>query len=220
MKTSEKPTKGGFFRSPVLPLVTVFRDGGHRLVMRRRGGRAIEGDTKLEGDKTMRKRCLAVGSFLLFACASTLAPSDVPTTAAAAQASDQHPAYLDASLPVERRVDDLISRMTLDEKVAQMQYDAPGIQRLGVPPYNWWSEALHGVARAGAATVFPQAIGLAATWDAPLIHRVADVISTEARAKYNDAVQHENYGQNFGLTFWSPNINIFRDPRWGRGQET
>jgi beta-glucosidase len=168
----------------------------------------------------MRKRCLAVGSFLLFACATALAPSDVPSVAAAAQASDQHPAYLDASLPVERRVDDLISRMTLDEKVAQMQYDAPGIQRLGVPPYNWWSEALHGVARAGAATVFPQAIGLAATWDAPLIHRVADVISTEARAKYNDAVQHENYGQNFGLTFWSPNINIFRDPRWGRGQET
>jgi len=129
-------------------------------------------------------------------------------------------AYLDPSLPLEQRVNDLVSRMTLEEKVSQMQDVAAAIPRLGVPSYNWWNEGLHGVARSGNATVFPQAIGLAATWDTDLIHRVADVISTEARAKYNDAIQHGNTGRYFGLTFWSPNINIFRDPRWGRGQET
>jgi len=129
-------------------------------------------------------------------------------------------AYLDPSLPLEQRVNDLVSRMTLEEKVSQMQDVAPGIPRLGIPAYNWWNEGLHGVARSGNATVFPQAIALAATWDTDLIHRVADVISTEARAKYNDAIQHGNTGRYYGLTFWSPNINIFRDPRWGRGQET
>jgi beta-glucosidase len=110
--------------------------------------------------------------------------------------------------------------MTLEEKVSQMQDVAAAVPRLGIPAYNWWNEGLHGVARSGIATVFPQAIGLAATWDTDLIHRVADVISTEARAKYNDAIQHGNTGRYFGLTFWSPNINVFRDPRWGRGQET
>src|SRR5712692_8257822 len=129
-------------------------------------------------------------------------------------------AYLDPSLPLEQRLNDLVSRMTLEEKASQMQDVAPAIPRLGVPAYNWWNEGLHGVARAGNATVFPQAIGLAATWDTDLIHRVADVISTEARAKYNDAIHHANTSRYFGLTFWSPNINIFRDPRWGRGQET
>ena len=128
--------------------------------------------------------------------------------------------YLDPSLPLDQRVNDLVSRMTLQEKASQMQDVAPAIPRLGVPAYNWWNEGLHGVARAGHATVFPQAIGLAATWDTDLIHRIADVISTEARAKYNDAIQHGNTGRYYGLTFWSPNINIFRDPRWGRGQET
>src|SRR6266478_267950 len=130
------------------------------------------------------------------------------------------PAYLDPSLPLEQRVNDLVSRMTLEEKVSQMQDVAAAIPRLSVPAYNWWNEGLHGVARSGNATVFPQAIGLAATWDTDLIHRVADVISTEARAKYNDAILHGNTGRYFGLTFWSPNINIFRDPRWGRGHET
>ncbi|MCU1318276.1 MAG: Beta-glucosidase [Candidatus Acidoferrum typicum] len=117
-------------------------------------------------------------------------------------------------------MNDLVSRMTLEEKVSQMQDVAAAVPRLGIPAYNWWNEGLHGVARSGIATVFPQAIGLAATWDTDLIHRVADVISTEARAKYNDAIQHGNTGRYFGLTFWSPNINVFRDPRWGRGQET
>ena len=137
-----------------------------------------------------------------------------------ASTASARPPYLDPSLPLEQRVNDLVSRMTLEEKVSQMQDVAPAIPRLGIPAYNWWNEGLHGVARAGNATVFPQAIGLAATWDTDLVHRVADVISTEARAKYNDAIQHGNTGRYFGLTFWSPNINIFRDPRWGRGQET
>ncbi|MBV8632336.1 MAG: glycoside hydrolase family 3 protein, partial [Silvibacterium sp.] len=101
-----------------------------------------------------------------------------------------------------------------------MQDNAPAIPRLGVPAYNWWNEALHGVARAGLATVFPQAIGLAATWDTELEYRIADIIATEARAKYNDAIAHGDHSRYHGLTFWSPNINIFRDPRWGRGQET
>jgi beta-glucosidase len=130
------------------------------------------------------------------------------------------PPYLDPSLSPERRAVDLVSRMTLEEKVSQMQDVAPAIPRLQIPAYNWWNEGLHGVARSGIATVFPQAIGLGATWDANLIHSIADVISTEARAKYNDAIAHNNTGRYYGLTFWSPNINIFRDPRWGRGQET
>jgi beta-glucosidase len=128
--------------------------------------------------------------------------------------------YLDPSLPVDARIADLLSRLTIEEKIAQMQDVAPAIPRLQIPAYNWWNEGLHGVARSGVATAFPQAIGLAATWDTDLLHRVADVISTEARAKYNDAIAHNNTGRYFGLTFWSPNINIFRDPRWGRGQET
>ncbi len=128
--------------------------------------------------------------------------------------------YLDERLTPEERAADLVSRMTLEEKVRQMQNAAPAIPRLGIPAYEWWNEGLHGVARAGLATVFPQAIGLAATWDTDLEGRIADTISTEARAKYNDAIRHDSHRRYQGLTFWSPNINIFRDPRWGRGQET
>src|ERR1700674_3196472 len=124
------------------------------------------------------------------------------------------PPYKDPSLPIEQRVDDLVSRMTLAEKVSQMMNAAPAIERLGIPEYEWWNEGLHGVARAGYATVFPQAIGLAATWDTNLMHQVADVISTEARAKHNEFVRHNERGRYKGLTFWSPNINIFRAPRW------
>jgi len=130
------------------------------------------------------------------------------------------PPYKNPNLPIDVRVNDLVSRMTLEEKVLQMQNGAPAIERLGVPAYDWWNEALHGVARAGYATVFPQAIGLAATWDTRLMHDVADVISTEARAKHHEFVRNNQHGRYQGLTFWSPNINIFRDPRWGRGQET
>src|SRR5882757_3405538 len=110
--------------------------------------------------------------------------------------------------------------MTLEEKASQLVNQARAIPRLQVPAYHWWSEALHGVARAGTATVFPQAIGLAATFDEPLVRRVATAISDEGRAKYHEAARHGATGRYEGLTFFSPNINIFRDPRWGRGQET
>ncbi len=129
-------------------------------------------------------------------------------------------AYDNPLLPIEQRVADLIARMTLEEKVRQMQHTAPAIRRLDIQSYDWWNEALHGVARSGYATVFPQAIGMAATWDADLVHREGRTISIEARAKYNEAQRDSNHSIYFGLTFWSPNINIFRDPRWGRGQET
>jgi beta-glucosidase len=124
------------------------------------------------------------------------------------------------SLPIDQRVDDLVHRMTLEEKALQMRHQAPAIPRLGIPAYDWWSEGLHGIARSGYATVFPQAIGLAATFDPALLHRVASVIADEARAKNVEALRHDNHSIFFGLTIWSPNINIFRDPRWGRGQET
>lgn len=130
------------------------------------------------------------------------------------------PRYLDPKVPLEQRVDDLVGRMTLEEKVSQMQNEAPAIPRLHVASYDWWNEGLHGMARSGYATVFPQAIGLAATWDTALVERVADAVSTEARAKYNQAQRQGNHSIYYGLTIWSPNINIVRDPRWGRGQET
>jgi beta-glucosidase len=130
--------------------------------------------------------------------------------------------WKDPSQPLDVRIHDLISRMSLAEKVSEMRNTTPRIPRLGIPAYDVWSEALHGVASAGVATVFPQAIGMAATWDTPLIHQEGDVISTEARAKFNDYTGSHNGDSRgrYGLTFWSPNVNIFRDPRWGRGQET
>ncbi len=124
------------------------------------------------------------------------------------------------SIVFENRARELVSQMKLDEKISQMVYEAPAIKRLGIPAYNWWNECLHGVGRAGIATVFPQAIGLAATWNVPLIHQVATVISDEARAKHHEAARKGIREIYTGLTFWTPNINIFRDPRWGRGQET
>lgn len=128
--------------------------------------------------------------------------------------------FLNSDLTVSARVDDLVSRLTLEEKIQQMQHTSPAIDRLGIPQYNWWNECLHGVARNGIATVFPQAIGMAATFNPALIKREADIISTEARAKYYEAISKNSHEIYQGLTFWSPNINIFRDPRWGRGQET
>ncbi|MFB3779120.1 MAG: glycoside hydrolase family 3 C-terminal domain-containing protein [Bryobacteraceae bacterium] len=162
----------------------------------------------------MKPALVAIASLTLAAALAAQQPGGAP--------------YLDPSLPAERRAADIVSRMTLEEKVLQMQNSAPAIPRLGVPAYNWWNEALHGVAQ-GRATVFPQAIGLGATWDKALMRRVADVISTEARAKYHEALRGAPVaepppgnapGRVAGLTYWSPNINIFRDPRWGRGQET
>lgn len=130
------------------------------------------------------------------------------------------PPYLDNLQEPETRAADLVSRMTLEEKVSQTLHDAPAIERLGVPTYNWWNECLHGVGRAGIATVFPQAIGLAAMWNADLLAEIAAAISDEARAKHHDALRRGIHEIYYGLTFWTPNINIFRDPRWGRGQET
>ena len=154
----------------------------------------------------MKIRIALASAFVICACAHGARSQSYP--------------FQDPDLPLEHRVVDLVSRMTLDEKVSQTLYDAPAIDRLGIPAYNWWNEALHGVARAGLATVFPQPIGLAASWDSRLMFDVATVISREARAKYHRAVYQGRRGIYEGLTFWSPNINIFRDPRWGRGMET
>ena len=130
------------------------------------------------------------------------------------------PLYKNADAPLAQRVDDLLSRLTTPEKVSQMMNESPAIERLGIPAYNWWSECLHGVARAGRATVFPEPIGLAATWDPGLIFRMATAISDEARAKYNEFQRRGKRSMYQGLTFWSPNLNLVRDPRWGRGMET
>ena len=128
--------------------------------------------------------------------------------------------FQNPALPIEERVDNLVSQMTIKEKVSQVVYEADSIGRLGIPRYNWWNECLHGVARSGLATVFPQAIGMAATWDTANMIQISTAISDEARAKYHHFVRQNKREIYQGLTFWSPNINIFRDPRWGRGMET
>ncbi len=161
-------------------------------------------------------RSLPALAFVAGAACHAPAPAGPPAPAAAPAALP----FRNRDLPLDARVADLVGRLTLEEKVGQLMNTAPAIPRLGVPAYDWWSEGLHGVARAGVATVFPQAIGLAATWDTGLMHQVATVISTEARAKHHEAVREGRRDGYEGLTFWSPNINIFRDPRWGRGMET
>ncbi|KAA6326352.1 Beta-glucosidase, partial [termite gut metagenome] len=130
--------------------------------------------------------------------------------------------FRDTKLPIDQRVQDLISRLTLEEKVSQMLNSTPAIERLGIPPYDWWNECLHGVGRVNEykVTVFPQAIGMAAAWDDAGLHQVAAAIAEEGRAIYNDSQLKKNYSIYHALTYWTPNINIFRDPRWGRGQET
>ncbi|HZZ38795.1 MAG TPA: glycoside hydrolase family 3 C-terminal domain-containing protein [Acidobacteriaceae bacterium] len=157
-----------------------------------------------------------------FACLPLLAAFIfVPNPVRAQQPGEnaQRP-WLNTALPTDQRVDALISQMTLEEKVQQMRDHAPAIPRLGVPKYFWWNEGLHGVAFSGYATNFPQVIGMAATFDTQLVHRMGQTVSTEARAKYDKAIRNNQHEQSFGLTFWAPNVNIFRDPRWGRGQET
>ncbi|HEY8940908.1 MAG TPA: glycoside hydrolase family 3 N-terminal domain-containing protein, partial [Cellvibrio sp.] len=165
-------------------------------------------------EKLTRRKKISQSIFILSACVYF-----APCTSA--DAPKVTPIYQNTSLDFEVRAQDLVSRMTLDEKIPQLINDAPAIPRLGVREFNWWNEGLHGVAALGEATVFPQAIGMAAAWDEPLMQQVADVISTEFRAKHY-AEQHRFGGSDWfgGLTVWSPNINIFRDPRWGRGQET
>jgi beta-glucosidase len=134
--------------------------------------------------------------------------------------AQQNIIYKDSKQPINLRVKDLVSRLTLEEKISLLGYNSKAVPRLDIPAYNWWNEALHGVARAGEATIFPQAIGMAATFNDDVLKQVSTVISTEARAKYNLAIAQDRHLQYMGLTFWTPNINIFRDPRWGRGQET
>jgi beta-glucosidase len=153
--------------------------------------------------------------------AAIIAFALIPASSIAAFAQEAQPAYKDPAQPIEKRVDDLVRRMNLEEKASQLVNNTRAIPRLGVPQYNLWSEALHGVAANGIATVFPQAIGLGATFDAPLIHEMAQVIGIEVRVKFNMAERSGSRGRLFqGLTFFSPNINIARDPRWGRGLET
>jgi beta-glucosidase len=156
-----------------------------------------------------------MGLFAVLLSALISRPGSVPV-----QAQSEKAPFQNLDLSFEARARDLVSRMTADEKISQLMNDAPAITRLGVPAYEWWNEGLHGVARAGAATVFPQAIGLAATFDLPLMREVANAISDEARAKHHEFARRGERRRYQGLTFWSPNINIFRDPRWGRGQET
>src|ERR1700691_6081972 len=170
----------------------------------------------------MPRRIRMTSEFRWPAVALLVAALVLPAVSSIAQTVDHTalPPYLDPSRPVSLRVDDLIGRMTLEEKASQLVNQARAIPRLQVPAYDWWSEALHGVANAGTATVFPEPIGLAATFDSPLIHDMAVVIATEARAKHNQAVRAGRRDIMEGLDFWSPNLNIFRDPRWRRGQET
>ncbi len=155
----------------------------------------------------------------LLALPLAVACAPAPRTGGPAVAPALAP-YLDPDLPMEARIADLVGRLSLEEKAGQLRYDATAVPRLGIPAYNWWNEGLHGVARAGRATVFPQPIGLAATFDTALMLRVGAAIGTEARAKHHEAAREGRRGIYEGLTFWAPNINIFRDPRWGRGMET
>ena len=167
-----------------------------------------------------RARAAAAAALIGTALAAGPAAAQAPG-GGAATGTEAAPAWRDPSLTVAARAADLVGRLTLEEKVSQLTDVAAAIPRLGVPAYNWWNEALHGVARAGLATSFPQAIGMAATWDASLVYREAAVIADEARAKYHEVLRRSGVPARFeGLTFWSPNVNLFRDPRWGRGQET
>ena len=183
-------------------------------------GMIIFGKRNFFDKNHMKTQSIVLATSLALSLASAAIPAQKtavekqPTRGAAACP------YLNPKLAPEERAKDLVSRMTLEEKAGQMQDVAPGVPRLHVPAYNWWNEALHGVARNGFATNFPQSIGLAATWDTALMRRIADVISIEGRAKYNEAIRNNDRSRFAGLTYWSPNINIDRDPRWGRGMET
>lgn len=200
----------------VLPKFDVFAEAGAR---DKAVVRDFDGILPKEGRIEIAFRIVAGSTDMNAAINGIEILADGFTPVLAPKALIRYP-FQNPKLPTAKRVDDLLSHLSLSEKVAQMRFTAPGIPRLDIPPYNWWNEALHGVGRAGVATVFPQAIGLAGTWDTTLHHEVATTISDEARAKYNDAILHGNHGIYYGLDFWSPNINIFRDPRWGRGQET
>ncbi len=179
--------------------------------------------SKSPSRRTFLKTGLAAAGGLALAGCGGLARPPLPTrvrTAITPSPSPSQPIYPDSTYPLAERVSDLVDRMTVEELAVQMSSDTMPVERLGIPKYNWWSESLHGVARAGLATVFPQVIGLAATWNTGLIRSMADAISDEGRAKYHDSIRKNIHALYFGLTFFAPNVNIFRDPRWGRGQET
>ncbi len=168
----------------------------------------------------MKIQSILLATSLVFSATSAALPAQQSANEKQNPCGAEPCPYLNRALTAEDRAKDLVSRMTLEEKVGQMQDVAPAIPRLNVPAYNWWNEALHGVARNGFATNFPQSIGLAATWDTALMRRIATTIAVEGRAKYNEAIRNDDHSRFAGLTFWSPNINIDRDPRWGRGMET
>jgi beta-glucosidase len=163
----------------------------------------------------------AAGTSVVSLSASVLADA-FSATAVHVPEINEPPIWRDSSQPIEARGRDLIHRMSLAEKVAQLQNGAPSIPRLGLPAYNYWNEALHGVANDGIATVFPEPVGMASTWNPELLHQEGHVVGLEGRAKFNNYISKHNGDSKWwtGLTFWTPNINIFRDPRWGRGQET
>ena len=149
----------------------------------------------------------------------TVAALTLLLSVSCSQRQEDYP-FRNPDLPIDERIDDLLKRLTAEEKIGQMMNTTPAIERLGIPEYDWWNEALHGVARAGKATVFPQAIAMAATFDDDALYETFTMVSDEARAKYHQYQKNKEYDRYKGLTFWTPNINIFRDPRWGRGQET
>ncbi|HZK69233.1 MAG TPA: glycoside hydrolase family 3 N-terminal domain-containing protein, partial [Paludibacter sp.] len=167
----------------------------------------------------MRNKIIQSGAWKRKFIFSFLSGLFVLNSALNAQSVVKYP-FQDTNKTIDERVKDLVSRLTLEEKATQMLHNAPAIKRLGILPYSWWNEALHGVARTGRATVFPENVALAATFDDDLVYRIGEAISDEAWAKYNIAQRLENYSQYSGVTFYAPNVNIFRDPRWGRGQET
>ena len=168
----------------------------------------------------MKIQTILLATFSVFSLGSAASQAQQATKEKRPSCGSAACPFLNPALAPDERAKDLVGRMTLDEKVGQMQDVAPAIPRLGIPAYNWWNEALHGVARNGFATNFPQSIGIAATWDTVLMGRIADRIGVEGRAKYNQAIREDDHSRFAGLTFWSPNINIDRDPRWGRGMET
>jgi beta-glucosidase len=180
---------------------------------------------KYNNGKIDRREFLMLGltagaGLIVTSCGDDTTSASSKTPQPTLDLTHEPPIFLDHTRSIEERVDDVVARMTFEEKVSQMGSNAPAIERLGIPKYNWWNEALHGVGRAGLATVFPQVIGLASTWNADLIYQMATAISDEGRAKHHEAIRNGVHSEYTGLTYWSPNINIFRDPRWGRGQET
>ena len=163
--------------------------------------------------KSLRYLSAAMLLSVLCAASFTVSAQTVPVSAGQQELAPADMPFMNPSLPVAARVEDLLSRLTAEEKVGLMMNNSSAVPRLGIPAYEWWNEALHGVARSGMATVFPQAIGLAAAFDTEAQYKTFSIVSDEARAKYNEALRQDNRRRYYGITFWTPNINILRDPR-------